>query len=187
MKLHVAYLSEQDSPMDTVETIARRHDGPVGEALADRRYILVEDRAYFKIERIDQFVEDGQLFVIWMKDNVEMYRRKSLQRWVSNDSNILVDFTCQLGTKQYRSQKRHRVVMFQDTNEREIRMVTNMLNVSAEKIADMYRERWAIKVFFLWVKQYLNVPTLFGTMENAVYNQPTLCRLHRLRPASLAL
>ena len=63
------------------------------------------------------------------------------------------------------------MVIFQDANGHEIRVVTNILNASAETIADMYQERWTVEVFFRWVKQYLNVPTLFGTTENAVYNQ----------------
>ena len=46
-----------------------RHDGPVGETLAHKRHILVEDRAYFKIERIDPFAENGQDFVIRIKEN----------------------------------------------------------------------------------------------------------------------
>ncbi|WP_243292931.1 transposase, partial [Bacillus sp. FJAT-47783] len=37
--------------------------------------------------------------------------------------------------------------------------------------ADMYKARWSIEVFFRWVKQHLNVPVLFGTTKNAVYNQ----------------
>lgn len=157
--------------MDVVETIGLRHDGPVGEPLPDIQQVLVEDRAYFKIERIDRFVEQNQLFVIRMKDNVEIHQKKSLKRLSSASSSILADFTCQLGTKQWRSTKRHRVVIFQDANGHEIRVVTNILNASAETIADMYQERWTVEVFFRWVKQYLNVPTLFGTTENAVYNQ----------------
>lgn len=171
VKLHVSYSPEQSSPMDVVETIGLRHDGPVGEQLTDIQQVLVEDRAYFKIERIDRFVEQNQLFVIRMKDNVEIHQKKSLKRLSSASSSILADFTCQLGTKQWRSTKRHRVVIFQDANGHEIRVVTNILNASAETIADMYQERWTVEVFFRWVKQYLNVPTLFGTTENAVYNQ----------------
>lgn len=117
------------------------------------------------------FAENGQLFVIRMKENVEIHRRHRLQRLVSSDSNVIVDFTCQLGTKQCRSKKRHRVVIFRDAHGKEIRVVTNIFDVSAEKIADMYQERWAVEVFFRWIKQYLNVPTLFGTTKNAVYNQ----------------
>lgn len=171
IKLHVAYSPEHQSPMDAIETTGLRHDGPVGEALTHPKQILVEDRAYFKIERIDQFAENGQLFVIRMKENVEIHRRHRLQRLVSSNSNVIADFTCQLGTKQCRSKKRHRVVIFRDAHGKEIRVVTNVFDVSAEKITDMYQERWAVEVFFRWIKQYLNVPTLFGTTKNAVYNQ----------------
>ncbi|WP_420832582.1 transposase, partial [Paenibacillus periandrae] len=45
------------------------------------------------------------------------------------------------------------------------------MSVSAEQIADMYKARWQIEVFFIWIKQHLNVPTLFGTAENAVFGQ----------------
>jgi hypothetical protein len=61
--------------MDAVETTDLRHDGHVGETLTDPKQILVENRAYFKVERIDQFAEDGQYFVIRMKENLQIYRR----------------------------------------------------------------------------------------------------------------
>lgn len=64
VKLQVAYSPELELPMDVIETIGLRHDGPVGKALADKRYIFVEDRAYFKIERLDQFVKNEKYFVI---------------------------------------------------------------------------------------------------------------------------
>ncbi|REE85206.1 DDE family transposase, partial [Paenibacillus taihuensis] len=41
----------------------------------------------------------------------------------------------------------------------------------AERIAEIYRQRWQIEVFFRWIKQHLNVPTLFGRTPNAVYGQ----------------
>lgn len=67
--------------------------------------------------------------------------------------------------------KRHRVVMFQDFEGREIRVVTDLMQVTAEQIAQIYKTRWQIEVFFRWIKQHLNIPTLFGTTENAVYGQ----------------
>ncbi|WP_033007091.1 IS4 family transposase, partial [Geobacillus sp. WSUCF1] len=99
------------------------------------------------------------------------HQKKSLNRLPSASSSVQADFTCQLGTKQCRSTKRHRVVIFRDANGRDIRVVTNLFHASAETIADMYQQRWTVEIFFRWVKQYLNVPTLFGTTENAVYNQ----------------
>lgn len=179
IKLHIAYSPECESPMDAVETTGLRHDDPVGETLTDPKQILVEDRVYFKIERIHQFVESSQYFVIQIKENVEIYLPHRLQRLVSPDSNVIADFTCQLGTKQCRSRKRHRVVVFRDANGNDIQVVTNVLDVSAEKIADMYQECWTIEVFFRWIKQYLNVPILFWN-DGKCRLQPTACGVHRL-------
>jgi hypothetical protein len=54
------------------------------------------------MERLDQFVENGQYFVIRMKDNVELHRRYSLRR-LSSSSSVMEDLTCQPGTPQCRS------------------------------------------------------------------------------------
>ncbi|WP_445323313.1 transposase [Paenibacillus sp. FSL R7-0128] len=54
IKLHVAFSQGQSSPMKVVESIARRNDAPFGEVLADKDYLLVQDRAYGKIGRLDQ-------------------------------------------------------------------------------------------------------------------------------------
>lgn len=50
-------------------------------------------------------------------------------------------------------------------------MATDLTEVSSEQIAQMYKARWQVEVFFRWIKQNLNVPNLFGTTENAVYGQ----------------
>ncbi|MFI2859081.1 IS4 family transposase, partial [Paenibacillus sp. JSM ZJ436] len=131
----------------------------------------VEDRAYGKIERFDNDVEQHQYFVIRIKENMTLVTPRSLQRQVVKGSNVTRDITCKLGTEQCRSEKRHRVVFFQDDHGNEIRVATNLLHVSAEQIAAIYKARWGIEVFFRWIKQPLNVPTLFGTTENAVYGQ----------------
>ncbi len=49
-----------------------------------------------------------------------------------------------------------------------LRIFTNDLNATAEEIADLYKRRWAIELFFRWVKQVLNIKKLLGTSENAV-------------------
>lgn len=171
IKLHVSFTPETGMPLDVVETTGLVHDGPVGEKLADRRFILVQDRAYFNIKRIDGFVSDNQDFVIRMKENVELSTIRSLQRLPEEGTNVTRDFTCRLGTPQSRSKKRHRVVFFTDHEGHEIRVVTSLLHLSAEAIAAMYKARWGIESFFRWIKQNLNVPKLFGQTPNAVYNQ----------------
>ena len=171
IKLHVSYSPLTEMPLQVVETTGLVHDGPIGEQLVDCRFILVEDRAYFKIKRIDQFTEDQQKFVIRVKENVEIFRPYALKRMEEAESSVTRDITCQLGTEQSRSKKRHRVVFFKDDYGNEMRVVTNLMNVSPEVIADMYKARWRIETFFRWIKQNLNVPVLFGTTENAVFNQ----------------
>ncbi|KPD08747.1 hypothetical protein AM501_08265 [Aneurinibacillus migulanus] len=173
IKLHVALLEASKMPCKVRETTGLHHDSPMMKEFLDSGFILVADRDYFQIKRMDTFVkaETKQPFVIRLKTNVALYRKKSLRRWSSADSNITGDFTCQLGTPQARSESRQRVVEFTDIEGKMMRVVTNIYDIDAEKIASMYQVRWAIEVFFRWIKQHLNVPTLFGTTENAVFNQ----------------
>ncbi|MFE0508218.1 hypothetical protein ACWF7H_20480 [Peribacillus butanolivorans] len=60
-------------PLQVVGTTGLVHDGPIVEQLVDSRFIMVESRAYFKIQRINQFTEDHQKFVIRMKENSEIF------------------------------------------------------------------------------------------------------------------
>lgn len=96
---------------------------------------------------------------------------QSLQRIESETSNVTRDITCYLGTPQCQSELRHRVVVFTDNHKNEIRVATNLMHLSADQIADTYKAQWGIEVFFRWIKQNLNVPILFGTTKNAVFNQ----------------
>lgn len=52
-----------------------------------------------------------------------------------------------------------------------VRVITNLCDVTAEEIAGMYKERWAIQSFFRLIKQNLNVPVLFGTTKNTIFSQ----------------
>lgn len=158
-------------PQKVIESIGSKHDGPVGEGLADKEYVLVQDRAYGKIERFDRYQEERQSFIIRLKDNVHLVRPRALRRQKVDGSSLVRDITCKLGTLQCRLEKRHLVVMFEDRQGHEIRVVTNLLKASAEEIAQIYKTRWEIETFFRWIKQHLNVPVLFGTTQNAVYGQ----------------
>jgi hypothetical protein len=171
IKLHVSFTNETAMPLQVVETTGLKHDGPVGESLEDARFILVCDRAYFSIEKVDRYLQEKQHFVLRLKDNIQLNRKKSLKGCRTMDSNVTADFTCTLGTPQKQTKKRHRVVQFTDHEGREMRVVTSLMDITAEEIAGMYKSRWAIESFFRWIKQNLNVPVLFGTTKNAVFNQ----------------
>ena len=54
---------------------------------------------------------------------------------------------------------------------KEIRLVTNDLDAPAEEIAELYKQRWQIELFFKWIKQNLKIKQFLGTSENAVRTQ----------------
>jgi len=171
IKLHVSFTNSTGMPLQVVETTGLKHDGPIGVELEDKRFIIVADRAYFSMDKVDRYVTTNQDFVIRLKDNIQLNRKKSLKRATVEEANIVADFTCTLGTAQKQTKERHRVVEFTDYEGRIVRVVTNLRDVTAEEIAGMYKERWAIESFFRWIKQNLNVPVLFGTTKNAVFSQ----------------
>nr|WP_295973002.1 IS4 family transposase [uncultured Bacillus sp.] len=148
-----------------------KRDYSIGKQLEDKRFILVGDRAYFSIDKVDRYISEGQAFVFRLKDNIQFNRKKSLKGSRPKNSNVTADLTCTMGTPQKQTEKRHRVIQFTDYEGKLMRIVTNLMNITAEEIAEMYKSRWAIETFFRWIKQNLNVPVLFGTSKNAVFNQ----------------
>ena len=68
---------------------------------------------------------------------------------------MTADFTCTLGTPQKQTKKRHRVVEFTNYGGKTMRVVTRLMNITAEEVANIYKSRWAIESFFRWVKQNL--------------------------------
>ena len=100
IKLHVSFTNSTGIPLQVVETTGLKHDGPVGIELEDKQFILVADRAYFSIDKADRYVATKQDFVIRLKENIQLNRKKSLKRATVEGSNIIADFTCTLGTAQ---------------------------------------------------------------------------------------
>ena len=171
IKLHVSFTNETAMPLKVLETTGLKHDVPIGESLEDKRFILVCDRAYFSIDKVDRYLQEHQDFVIRLKDNVQLNRKKSLKGIRTQNSNVTADFTCTLGTPQKQTKKRHRVVEFIDYEGKTMRVITSLMNITAEEVAEIYKSRWAIEGFFRCIEQNLNVPVLFVTTKNAVFNQ----------------
>ena len=171
IKLHVALNVNTLMPQKVIETTANKHDGPIGEKLINTDCILVEDRAYGKHKRYDMFKSIKQAFVIRIKDNITLSYPKNIKSLRTENSNIIKDVTCYLGEGSSKTENRFRVVQFSDFYGKSIRVCTNLMAITPEKIADIYKERWKVESFFRFIKQNLNVKRLFGTSENAVYNQ----------------
>lgn len=173
VKLHVSLLADQGKLHKVTESIGREHDLPFCQDVADSQFILVADRAYGKHKQFDAYMEqdERQYFVIRLRDNTILHQSIPRERKRPFKGTIEQDVTCQLGCKATLTQHRFRVVKLKDPAGRPVVLATNLHKPSAERIAEIYRQRWQVEVFFRWIKQHLNVPKLFGTTPNAVYGQ----------------
>lgn len=167
-KLHVR-LDLSNEALAQVETsLARIHDSAIAPQLLNTpQTVTVQDRGYVDFKRMEAMDTAGVHFVVRLRKNYVHSNWKSLRRWSFEDSPIIQDGTCFLGE----SRRRFRVVTFRCEKGRVFHVATNLIGVSAETIAELYRARWQVELFFRWMKQHLNVKHLFGTTMNAVYGQ----------------
>jgi len=132
-------------------------------------YIM--DRGYLDFERLHRLHQAGSFFVTRAKVNLRFTRRYSLP--TDRSSGIICD---QLGTLDgFYSQQNFpttiRRIKIKDAEGKTLVFLTNNLDLSAKSIADLYRCRWQIELFFKWIKQHLRIKSFFGTSENAVKSQ----------------
>ena len=169
VKAHVLYDLEAQVPAFYHITTASVNDSKAMQEIpyeTDAYYIF--DRGYnnfgelYRIQRMESF------FVVRAKSNLQ-YR---CVRWKRRmPKNILTDAEIELTV--YKSRKDYpenlRLVRYYDEEQdRELMFLTNALDLTAQQIADLYKNRWQIELFFKWLKQHLKIKKFWGTTENAV-------------------
>jgi hypothetical protein len=132
-------------------------------------YIM--DRGYLDFARLHRLHQAGSFFVTRAKANLRFTRRYSLP--TDRSSGIICD---QLGTLAGFYSQQHfpttiRRISIKDAEGKRLVFLTNHLDLPAQSIADLYRCRWQIELFFKWIKQHLRIKSFFGTSENAVKSQ----------------
>lgn len=131
--------------------------------------IYVMDKAYLDFKRLYTLSETGAFFVVRAKENFRFKVVKS--RKVDKTKGLRCDQTIKLliykSNKQY--PKKLRRIKYYD-QEKDIMLVflTNNFDVEDLEVAAIYKNRWQIEIFFRWVKQNLQIKTLWGHSENAV-------------------
>lgn len=126
---------------------------------------VVFDRGYTDYGWYQALMESGVFFVARLKDNalVEYFKKRRGRK----AQGVIADQEISLkGIK-----GRLRLVHFVADDGNEYRFVTNAAHLPAATVADLYKERWQIELFFKWIKQNLKVQTFLGTSENAVLTQ----------------
>ncbi len=127
--------------------------------------LIVFDRGYTDYGWYQALMDSGVFFVARVKDNamVEYFKKRPGRK----ANGVVLDQEIRLkGMKD-----KLRLVQFIATDGNEYRFVTNADHLQAATVADLYKERWQIELFFKWIKQNLKVKTFLGTSENAVLTQ----------------
>jgi len=132
----------------------------------------VMDRGYLDFERLFRLHEAGSFFVTRAKSNLKAERRYS--HTVDRASGLICEQTVILSG--YYSHKGfpvplRRIKYIDPKTRKRLVFLTNQFALPALSIADLYRCRWQVELFFKWIKQHLRIKAFFGTSENAVKTQ----------------
>lgn len=130
------------------------------------------DRGYFDARRLYRLTRTGAYFVIRARANLQFRRVSSVA--LSNDTSIRADQIirlCGQDTKHYYPKTLRRVCIFDSEQKRAFVFLSNNFELSAFQIAELYRNRWHIELFFKWIKQNLKIKKFFGHSINAVKTQ----------------
>ena len=169
VKAHVLYDLEAQVPAFYHITTASVNDSKAMQEIpyeTDAYYIF--DRGYNNFKELYRIQRMESFFVVRAKSNLQ-YKCVKWKRRLPK--NILTDAEIELAV--YKSRKDYpenlRLVRYYDEEQgREFMFLTNAMDLTAQHIADLYKNRWQIELFFKWLKQHLKIKKFWGTTENAV-------------------
>ena len=173
IKLHT--LLDLRGPIPTMIAISDGKQADVcvlDELLPEPGAFYVLDRGYVDFQRLYRFVLAGAFFVTRTKAGVQLNRLAS--RPVDRSTGVRSDHVVWLRTYQSASHypERLRRVRYQDLESGKVLVfLTNNFDLPALAIAQLYKCRWLVELFFKWIKQNLRIKHFFGTTDNAVKTQ----------------
>lgn len=132
----------------------------------------VMDRGYLDFQRLYALHQALAFFVIRAKKNLQC--RRLYSRPVDKSTGLRCDQTVILtgiNVHQDYPDKLRRVIFFDADTDQRLTFLTNNFILPALTIAQLYKQRWKIELFFKWIKQHLRIKAFFGTSENAVKTQ----------------
>ena len=170
VKAHVLLDHDDYLPAYVLLTEAKRSDVKLADSFSlNAGSIVTMDRGYTDYALFGRWTLAGVFFVTRMKDNAVFTVEAEFE--VPENRNIRADQIIQLTGVQAQADcpgPLRRVVVWDADNEREIVLLTNLLDFGATTIAAIYKERWQIELFFKALKQNLTVKSFVGTSENAL-------------------
>jgi IS4 transposase len=171
-KAHVIYDAQAGCPVYMAVTAANVNDITAAQAMpieAGASYVF--DLGYYDYSWWARLDAAGCRIVTRLKSNTPLAVIED--RPVAKDGAILSDRIGRLPARQAKNRKNPfsdpvREVRVTIETGKILRILSNDLDASAEEIADLYKHRWQIELFFRWVKQNLKIKKFLGTSENAI-------------------
>jgi len=142
------------------------------EIMPEAGAFYVMDRAYIDFQRLFVFTLSSAFFVVRTKSNVLLERRYSHP--VDKSTGVLSDQTVILSSVESATaypDPLRKVSYFDSERSKRLKFLTNNFTLPARTIADIYRQRWQVELFFKWIKQHLRIKAFYGTSENSVKTQ----------------
>ena len=177
IKLHAAWDDTLMIPEIVNISEAKVHDRYGFEQLVfPKDTIIVEDRAYFDFTLMLNRINAENVFVTRIKSNTAYETLEELDLPEGVDQHILKDEIIRLTSDKaietgISEHKLRLVHVYKEDENKVIAVITNQLDWEYNTIAELYKKRWDIELFFKAIKQNLQVKTFWGTSENAVKSQ----------------
>src|SRR5712691_4083111 len=172
VKLHVVYDADADRPIYAAITPARVNDITAAQAMPiEPGATYVFELGYYDYGWWARLDEEGCRIVTRFKRNTPLELVEELP--VAKGGPILSDRIGFLPQRQGAGRRNPlghavREVQVRTDTGKVLRILSNDLDATAQEIADLYKRRWAIELFFRWIKQTLKIRHFLGTSENAV-------------------
>ena len=173
IKLHTLLDLRGNIPFFIKITDGLVHDVNIlDELIPEPGSFYIMDRGYLDFARLHHFQQYSSFFVIRAKSNLQFRRLYShpidKSTGIKCDQSILL--TGFYSSKDY-PDKLRRVKYYDIENDRNLTFLTNNFILPSLTIAQLYKSRWQIELFFKWIKQHLRIKSFYGTSENAVKTQ----------------
>lgn len=183
LKLHVLLNNRTVIPEFAVVNEAKIHEINIAR---DSNYplsvgsILVFDKAYIDYGWFSKINKNKMFFVSRTKKNTNYF---TIEKRETNEQGVLSDEVIGLGGDKGMEEytENLRLITYYDKEQDKIyTFFTNNFELSAKTIADIYKDRWQIEIFFKWIKQNLKIKSFLGTSKNAVLTQIWVAMIYYL-------
>ncbi|MCP4634557.1 MAG: IS4 family transposase [candidate division Zixibacteria bacterium] len=173
IKLHTLLDLRGNIPSFISITDGKVHDvNLLDELIPEAGAIYLMDRAYLDFERLYTMHQCSAFFVTRTKSNTAI--RRIYSNPIDKSTGLRCDQTVALTgfySKKAYPEKLRLVKFFDAETGKRLNFLTNHFSLPALTIAELYRYRWQVELFFKWIKQHLRIKAFYGTSENAVKTQ----------------